>query len=76
MSVEDLTEEQKLKLAAGDNLGIGHMQLDDYPDYLKTDRITITITDRQGKQTSKVIEINVDNNENRQTAVTARLIQK
>ncbi|GIQ67067.1 hypothetical protein PACILC2_56350 [Paenibacillus cisolokensis] len=71
-----MSERKKSELAAGDDgSGIGHIQLDDYPDHLKEDTITITITDRQGKRTTKVISVKVSNNEQRQTVVTARLIE-
>ncbi|MGG4033496.1 hypothetical protein ABEV74_07270 [Paenibacillus cisolokensis] len=71
----NLSEREKSELAAGDDgSGTGHIQLDDYPDHLKEDTITITITDRQGKRTTKVISVKVSNNEQRQTVVTARLI--
>ena len=70
----NLSEQEKAELAAGQNSAIGHMQLKDYPEHLKEDTITITITDRQGNQTTKVIQVKVDNNELGQTVVTANLV--
>ncbi|WP_214626094.1 hypothetical protein [Paenibacillus agaridevorans] len=71
---EDLTSQEALAAAAGnDGSGIGHMQLDEYPEELKEDQITIVITDREGKRTKKVIHVKVSNNELRQTVVTASL---
>jgi hypothetical protein len=71
---EPQSEQEKMDLAAGqDNSGIGHIQLDGYPEELTEDTITITITDRQGKRTTKVINVKISNNEFRQTVVTARL---
>lgn len=69
----DASEQEKLELAAGDKSAAGHMQLKDYPEELKKDKITITITDRQGKRTTKVIHVQVSNNEIGQTVVTASL---
>ncbi|QJD84693.1 hypothetical protein [Cohnella herbarum] len=71
----DAGPQEKAEMAAGDKSGIGHMQLDDYPDELKKDRITIEITDRNGHRTTKVIAVNVANNELGQTVVTARLLR-
>jgi len=62
----DAGPQEKAEMAAGDKSGIGHMQLEDYPDELKKDRITIEITDRNG---------HVANNELGQTVVTARLLR-
>jgi len=72
---ERLSEQEKLTLAAGaDGSGIGHIQLDGYPERLLEDRIKITITDRSGHRTQKTIAVKVSNNELRQTVVTARLL--
>jgi len=71
---ENLSEQEKAELAAGQNSAVGHMQLKDYPEHLKEDTITITITDRQGSQTTKVIHVRVDNNDLGQTVVTANLV--
>lgn len=71
---EGLSEEDKLKIAAGEfGSAVGHIQLDDYPDELKEDVITIKITDRQGNETTKRILVKVSNNDLRQTVVTAVL---
>lgn len=71
---DNLSEQEKSQLAAGnDGSGIGHIQLDGYPEHLTEDTITMTITDRQGHRTQKVIHVKVSNNELRQTVVTARL---
>ncbi|MBS4208569.1 hypothetical protein [Bacillus sp. FJAT-50079] len=71
---EDLSLEEELKLAVGNNgSGIGHMQLDDYPKELMEDTITITITDRDGNQTTERIKVKISNNELQQTVVTAWL---
>ncbi|GGG65397.1 hypothetical protein [Paenibacillus radicis (ex Gao et al. 2016)] len=71
----DLSTSEKTELAAG-NDGIGHIQLEGYPEKLREDEITIIITDRQGNQTKKVIKVKVSNNEKRQTVVTASLGSK
>ncbi|WP_052350685.1 hypothetical protein [Paenibacillus gorillae] len=71
----DLNVKEKTELAAG-NDGIGHIQLEGYPEKLREDEITIIITDRQGNQTKKVIKVKVSNNEKRQTVVTASLVSK
>jgi len=73
IDVDSLTEEEKRELAAENGSSIGHMNLEDYPDHLKEDIITITITDRQGHVTTKAIQVRVDNNRLGQTVVTARL---
>lgn len=71
------TEQQKLMLAAGNDgsgaTGLGHIQLDGYPEELAGDRITINITDRDGNTTSKYIDIKISNNEFNETVVTANL---
>ncbi|GGD81624.1 hypothetical protein [Paenibacillus nasutitermitis] len=67
------TQEKSILAAGDDGSGIGHMQLEGYPDQLKEDKITIIITDRQGNRTTKVINVKVSNNELRQTVVTASL---
>ena len=76
----DMTEEEKLKLAAGDDgsgvSGIGHIQLNGYPEILTMDHILITITDRQGNSTTKIIYIKVSNNEYNQTVVTVPPVQR
>jgi len=73
----DIPEEQKLKLAAGDNgsgiTNLGHIQLDGYPEELTKDRITIKITDRDGNTITKYINIEINNNEFYQTVVNASL---
>jgi len=72
---DGLSEEVKMKLAAGEfSDAAGHMQLDGYPEKLKEDTITITITDRQGNKTTKMIHVKVSNNELRQTVVTATMM--
>jgi len=72
---DDMTEEQKLNLAAGDNdsgvTGLGHIQLDGYPEKLTKDRITIKITDREGNSVTKYINVKISNDELNQTVVTA-----
>jgi len=72
---DDMTEEQKLKLAAGDDgsdaTGLGHIQLDGYPEELTKDRITIKITDREGNSVTKYINVKISNDEFNQTVVTA-----
>lgn len=71
---ENLSEQEKLEIAAGENQSsIGHMNLEGYPEHLKEDLITITITDRQGNETKRTIHVKVDNNELGQTVVTASL---
>lgn len=74
---DDITEEQKLKMASGDDgsgfTGIGHIQLDGYPENMTEDSITITVTDRKGNSTTKEINIKISNNEYNQTVVTAKV---
>lgn len=72
---EDMTEDQKRNLAAGDDgsgrTGIGHIQLDGYPEELTEDTVTIVVTDSQGHSTVKIINIKVSNNERNETVITA-----
>ena len=74
---DQMTEEQKLMLAAGDDgsrvPGLGHIQLDGYPEELTRDRITIKITDRNGNTIAKYINVEISNNEFNETVVTASL---
>lgn len=70
---ENLSEEEKLEIAAGNGSGAGHIQLNGYPERLREDTVTITITDRNGEETTQVIHVKVSNNELRQTVVTATL---
>jgi len=74
---KNLAEEEKKEVAAGQYKGfpdgVGHIQLDGYPKELTEDKITITVTDRQGNSTTSVINVNVSNNELKQTVVTASL---
>ncbi|NLM09317.1 MAG: M56 family metallopeptidase [Clostridiaceae bacterium] len=74
---DQMTEEQKLMLAAGDDgsrvTGLGHIQLDGYPEELTRDRITIKITDRNGNTIAKYINVEISNNEFNETVVTASL---
>ena len=74
---DDMTEEQKLNLAAGNDgfgtTGLGHIQLDGYPEELTKDVITIIITDREGNTVTKYIDINVSNDELHQTVVSASI---
>ncbi|MBS4217043.1 hypothetical protein KHA96_01800 [Bacillus sp. FJAT-49711] len=58
-----MSEEEKARIAAGNESGIGPIQLDDYPEQLREDKITITIPNRDGKKVTKVISVNVSNNE-------------
>lgn len=73
IKVDDLSEDQKLKMASGDGTGIGHIQLDGYPEHLREDTITITITDYDDQQITKSIHVSVSNNDLRQTVVKAFL---
>ncbi|HEY8350885.1 MAG TPA: M56 family metallopeptidase [Clostridiales bacterium] len=74
---EDMTEEQKLKLAAGEDgsgaANIGHICLDGYPEELASDRIEIKVTDREGNSVTKYINVEISNNELMQTVVTANV---
>lgn len=74
---DDMTEEQKLMLAAGEDgsdvINIGHICLDGCPEELTWDRITIKITDRDGNSVTKYINVEISNNEYNQTVVTASL---
>ncbi|MCR2820505.1 hypothetical protein [Lederbergia panacisoli] len=75
IKIDDLSDEEKTRIATGGTgLGIGHIQLDGYPENLREDTITITITNRDGKEITKVIGVKVSNNELRQTVVTATLL--
>lgn len=72
---EDMPEEEKAALAAGDDgsgrTGIGHIQLAGYPEELTEDRITVVVTDRQGRVTTRFINVKVSNNERNETVVAA-----
>jgi len=74
---DHLTENEKTQVAAGQYKafadGVGHIQLDGCPEELMEDKITITVTDRQGNSSTSVITVKVSNNELKQTVVTARL---
>jgi len=74
---DDMTEEQKLMLAAGEDgsgaTNIGHICLDGCPEKLTWDRITIKISDRDGNSVTKYINVEISNNEYNQTVVTASL---
>ena len=74
---DDMTEEQILMLAAGEDgsgaKNIGHICLDGCPEELTWDRITIKITDRDGNSVTKYINVKISNNEYGQTVVTANL---
>lgn len=74
---DDMTEEQKLMLAAGEDgsglTNIGHISLEGCPEELTWDRITIKITDRYGNSLTKYINVEISNNEYNQTVVTASL---
>lgn len=70
---ETATEQERMQLAAAEGTAVGHMQLDDYPDAGKEDRITITVTDHDGRVSTQTIHIKVENNEIGQTVVTASL---
>ena len=74
---DDMTEEQKLMLAAGEDgsglTNIGHICLEGCPEELTWDRITIKITDRYGNSLTKYINVEISNNEYNQTVVTASL---
>lgn len=74
IEVNDLDEEAKMKLAAASETGIGHIQLDGYPEELLEDTIAIKITDHDGNETNKTIQVKVSNNDARQTVVAAKLI--
>lgn len=74
---DDMTQQEKLALAAGNDgsgrTGLGHIQLNGYPEELTEDRITIIITYRNGDSITKAINVKVSNNELNQTVVTASL---
>lgn len=72
---EDLTEEERLRLAAAQDTAAGHIDLTGYPEHLLEDTITITITDRDGKQTKQAIHVKISSNELQQTVVTAELVE-
>jgi hypothetical protein len=69
----NMTDEERMAIAAGGGTSTaGHILLDGYPEELLNDRITITITDRQGNTVTQVIAITISNNTLGQTVVTAR----
>ncbi|WP_078551911.1 hypothetical protein [Bacillus alkalicellulosilyticus] len=69
---DNLSPEEQAEIAAGSPTSAeGHIQLGDYPEHLREDTITITITDHKGKVTKKYIHVKVSNNALRQTVVTA-----
>lgn len=74
INFDELSEEEKLELAAGEGSGMGHIQLDGYPEHLLEDIITITITDHDGHETIEKIHVSISNNMLRQTVVTATLL--
>lgn len=73
-SKNDASEKDALETAGGSKSAAGHILLDGYPQEKLNDRITITITDRSGNTIVKTISINVSNNKEGQTVVTASLI--
>lgn len=74
--LETASEEEKLAIAAsgGSTSAAGHILLDGYPAEKLTDRVAITITDRQGNTVTKMLAISVSNNSFGQTVVTASLL--
>jgi hypothetical protein len=69
----NMTDEERMAIAAGGGTSTaGHILLYGYPEELLNDRITITITDRQGNTNTQIITITVSNNALGQTVVTAR----
>jgi len=72
---ESMTDEERLEIAAGGGgtSTAGHILLDGCPEELLSDRIIITITDRQGNITERIINISISNNAIGQTVVTAIL---
>jgi hypothetical protein len=66
-----MSDEEKLGLAAGDKTGLGHIQLAGCPGYLQSDTITVKITDRNGSVLIRTININLSNNESGQLILTA-----
>lgn len=75
--IDTLSEEEKLAIAAGggNTSAAGHILLDDYPKDLLDDQVTISITDRRGNTTTRVITLSVSNNTLGQTVVTANLME-
>lgn len=70
----NMSQEEEMNLAATSNDGIGHIQLEGYPDELTEDIITITVTDRKGHASTTKIHVKITNNELHQTVVTAQVI--
>ncbi|MFF2885854.1 hypothetical protein [Paenibacillus sp. NPDC057967] len=68
--------QEEREMAAGSLSGIGHIQLEGYPEELLQDTITIVITDRDGNITTRSIHVKVSNNELSQTVVTANLVNE
>jgi hypothetical protein len=73
--MENMTDEEKLAVAAGGGgtSTAGHILLDDYPEELLIDYITIVITDRQGNKATQTLVVNISNNTLGQTVVTAHM---
>lgn len=73
--LESASEEEKLAIAAsgGGTSSAGHILLDGYQEDKLNDRVTITITDRQGNTFTKMLIISISNNVLGQTVVTASL---
>lgn len=74
INYDELSEKEKLSLAAGNGSGMGHIQLEGYSEHLLEDIITITITDHDGAETVRKIHVSISNNKLRQTVVTATLL--
>lgn len=75
--LSELSEEEKLQLAAGNDgsgrTGVGHIQLDEYPPELLKDRITVVLTDRQGNTVVKYINVEMKNDVLNQLNITVSL---
>ena len=72
--LENASQEERLAIASGGGTSAaGHFLLQDCPEELLTDTVTITITDRQGKVTVQAISIAISSNSLGQTVVSAEL---
>jgi len=73
--METMSDEERLTIAAGGGRtsNIGHMILDGYPAELLNDRITISITDKEGHTTTTSITVSITTNSIGQTVITAKI---
>ncbi|MDR3086315.1 MAG: hypothetical protein LBU47_08395 [Christensenellaceae bacterium] len=73
LDIGALSEEEKLKLAAGEGSAAGHIVLDGYPEEKLRDRITIRLTDRWGNVRVEHIDLEISSDALGRNVVSARL---